>query len=340
MWDPFVEAAKRLGLSFRMKEGLVSMPLVSGVLDGQRVRSAWGDRATTVLAELDPELDLGLEVQSMGFITLPTLAERVLLGDPNWDGEVVAIADEAARAAVLFASDARRAVLGLNATSAGFTVTDQKVGAFVLQPEESTLVQAFEHVARAASLIAAARRSVPVATPIAAHAKVLRAFARGASFTMEETPLKLGGELRSARLSVRFLRTGRGDFEIRARAEPLEGSLGAGLLVKRESLLDRVKTLVGQQDLRTGDAAFDPAFLVRGDEPARVIAALDGDVRALLLDLARRFEVVAMDEQGLSLRGPVTAVPAEETANLLEAACTVVDHVARASGAVLRGPYR
>jgi hypothetical protein len=214
------------------------------------------------------------------------------------------------------------------------------VEAYVLQPDEAALVQAFQHVARVAQLIGHARRAVPTATPIEAHAKVLRGFARAGSLAIEDTPMMLAGDLRSARIAARFVRTGRGHFDLVARAEPLEGSLGAGLHVKRESLLDRVKTFAGQQDLQTGDAAFDPAFLVRGDDTAHVIAALDADVRALLLDLARRFEEVTLDEQGLSLRGPAAAIPAEETASLLEAACTVVDRVARASGAVLRGPYR
>lgn len=340
MWEVFEDVAKRLGLSFHEKKGLMSVPVVQGELDGQRVRSAWGDRATTVFADLDPALDLGLEVHTHGFVTLPSLSERVLLGDSNWDDEVVATADDAERAAVLFADDARRAVLGLNATSAGFQVTDQAVAAYVLQLDEAMLVNAFQHAARAAQLLGRARKAVPVAAPIAAHAKALRALARARSLTMEETPLAAAGELRAVRLAVRFQRTGRDAFDMVVRAEPTEGTLGSGLLVRRESLVDRLRTLVGGQDFRTGDAAFDPMFLVRGDEEARVLAALDADVRALLLDLAKRFEAVAMDEGGLSLRGSAARVPADQTATLLEAACSVVEAVARASGAVLRGPYR
>ena len=340
MWEVFEDVAKRLGLSFHTKKGLMNMPVVRGEIDGQRVHSAWGDRATTVFADLDPPLDLGLDVQTHGFVTLPSLSERVLLGDSNWDDEVVAMADDAGRAALLFADDARRAVLGLNATSAGFKVTDQAVAAYVLQLDEAMLVQAFQHAARAAQLISRARKAVPVAAPLAAHAKVLRTLARERSLAIEETPLALTGELRSVRLSVRFQRTGKDEFDIVVRAEPTEGTLGSGLLVKRESLVDRLKTLVGGQDFRTGDAAFDPVFLVRGDEEARVLAALDAEVRALLLDLARRFPAVAMDEGGLSLRGSAARVPADQTATLLEAACAIVEGVARASGAVLRGPYR
>ncbi|MEZ4296230.1 MAG: hypothetical protein R3B70_14760 [Polyangiaceae bacterium] len=66
----------------------------------------------------------------------------------------------------------------------------------------------------------------------------------------------------------------------------MEPGTPVGLLVRREGLIDRARTLLGGQDLRTGDAAFDPAFLVQANDPDRALAALDSaDVRALLLEL-------------------------------------------------------
>ena len=340
MWEPFQEAAERLGLSFKLTAGLVAVATVSGTLEGQRVHAAWGDRATAVRAELDPPLDLGLHITSKAFVTLPSLSERVLLGDSNWDDEVVATADEAPRGATLFDGDARRALLGLNASSVDFLVTDDRVESYVMQFDASLLETALHHVARVASLMDRERAKIPVPSVLAAHAEALRRLSRERGLSIEQTPLRVSGVLGPARVTVRSERKGRGTYHLHVRAEPIEGSLGTGLLVRRESLVDRVRKIGGYQDLQTGDAAFDPMFLVQAQDGARALAGLDADARALLVDLARRFECVEIDEGGLTAHGPARMCPAPEMVSLIEAATAVVDRIARASAAELRGPYR
>ncbi|MFO0589666.1 MAG: hypothetical protein U0441_19160 [Polyangiaceae bacterium] len=340
MWEPFERAAKNLGLAFRVAPGLTGSGEVTGELEGQRVRTVWSDRATVVRAELDPPLDLGLHVTSKAFVTLPSLSERVLLGDSNWDDEVVATADEAARGATLFEGDARRAVLGVNASSIGFLVTDERVDSYALQYDTGALESALQRVARVAALIHQGRASIPPPSVLAAHAEALATLARERGLTHERTPLRLSGALGPARVTVQFTREARGAFDLRVRAEPLEGSLGAGVRIRRETLVDRVRKIAGYQDLRTGDAAFDPMFLVQAEDEARAVAALDADVRALLLELARRFDEVEIDEAGITARGPARQCPAAEIVSLIEASTTVVDRIARASAAEVRGPYR
>jgi hypothetical protein len=89
-----------------------------------------------------------------------------------------------------------------------------------------------------------------------------------------------------------------------------------------------------------GDPVFDPAYLVRAEDEKRAIAALDEDVRALLMDLGARFEEVSLEGASLTARTAVSRVRPEDLRMLLEAACAVSDRVSRAASGVTRGAYR
>lgn len=68
--------------------------------------------------------------------------------------------------------------------------------------------------------------------------------------------------------------------------------LDLGLAVKMPHALSTLwSQLVGAQDHRLGDPAFDAAFLVRGDEPARIAALLHPQLRADLRRLSHSFGV-------------------------------------------------
>lgn len=339
MSDVFVEVARKLGLT-RGTSGVLRLSFVHGVLDGVKVRARWGDRGYPVEALIDPPLDLGLDVQRVGVVPRVSVERKIWLYDSNWDMEVDGLCDEPLRANKLLEGDARRAVLGLNATHADIAVNDESVGVFVLQADEESLERAFRAVARTAKILDEARRKVPPAKAVAEHAKELSRFADAKGLGTTDTPLAAWGELGEARLQVAFPRTGFRENAVVAHIGPLEGSLGPGLLVRRETMVDRVRTFLGGQDLKTGDAVFDPAFLVQAAEAERALAALDGDARALLLDLRRRFQEVTLDDQGLTLRAAASRVPAGEIGALLEIGCAVVESVARASGAVRKGAYR
>jgi hypothetical protein len=334
------EVAVRTGLTYSLK--LTPFPLGSaaGVLEGQRVSCTWSERGSRVEAWFDPPLDLGLHVRSLGFVNLPSLGSRVFLGDSNWDEEVVATADDARRAAVLFASDARRAVLGLNAITSYLEMTDESVVTQVAVLDPEAVIQSLTHVARVAARVAAARHAVPVAAPLRAHAEILRGFASDNGLLLRETPLELRREREGVVLEVGYLRTGRSEFDVEVRATPVDAPEGFGLVVKRESALDRVRTFLGGQDIVVGDPVFDPAYLVRAEDEKRAIAALDEDVRALLMDLGARFEEVSLEGASLTARTAVSRVRPEDLRMLLEAACTVSDRVSRGASGVTRGAYR
>lgn len=333
--------AERFGLA-RVRGRWFEGARVGGAVDGRHVVCSMTDSAVRIEALLEPALDLGLDISTSHIALAPIRPRALLLDDPAWDQELSASADEPARGALLFGDELRGAVLGLNATTMGVTLNDERVAALTPYMDVGPAIDALPRVARVAALVDAARASVRPAEPLVPYAEILRAFGAGPErrLAVEGTPLRASGELLDASIAVSCPRTGRGSFDVQVQAAALEAAADIGLLVRRESMIDRARTLLGGQDLRTGDPAFDPAFLVQAADPERALAALDGDVRALLLDLRGRFDEVTLAGATLDLRGPVKRLRPEDTPAALELAATVVARVARASGAVLRGPYR
>lgn len=341
MSSPFQIIADRLGLTYETRRGLVPIPRVHGVLDGQPVRCVWTDRGTRVDALLDPPLDLGLRVTTRQIVTVSLdLGRDVRLNDSNWDHEVIATADDPPRTRHLLTPAVRAAVLRLNAESMAFELSDQKASVNALQFDVEASIRAVHQVAQLGRAIAEARPKVPPAAPIVAHVAACSAVAAAHGLSVEHVPFRMSGAVRDVTLFVGFHRTGTNQFGIELRAAPVSPPHGFGLVVKPETTLDRVRTFFGGQDLQTGDDAFDPAFLVRAVEEGRALGALDADVRALLLDLKARFQTVTLQDATLTVSGPASAVPGDDMPRVIEMACTIVERVERASAAVARGPYR
>ncbi len=340
MSNPFQVIADRLGLTYETRSGLVPLSAAHGLLDGQPVRCSWSDRGTRVEGLVDPPLDLGLRVTTKNITVSLGFGAAVVVGDPSWDAEVATTADEPARAVHLLTPDVRSAVLRLNAETMGFELSDDKAFAAALQYDVEASVRALQVMARLGRAVKEARAAVPPPARIVGHVAACSAVAAEHRLSVEHTPFRMTGALREVSLSVAFRRTGAGQFAIDLRAAPVAPPQTFGLVVKPETTLDRVRTFFGGQDLQTGDAAFDPAFLVRAAEEGRALGALDGDVRALLLDLRARFEKVSLQDATLTLAGPATGVRGDEMGHVIEMACTVVERVERASAAVARGPYR
>lgn len=335
------EVAERFGLAADPGGGgILGFSRLRGVIDGQKVVCALTDRGARLEGIFEPALDLGLDVSTRQVTFIPTIGRKIAIGDSGFDEELDATADEPGRAALLFAGALRGAVLGLNATNMGLEMTDERVTVMAPLYDLKAAIDGLPKVARVAAMVAEARRSVPPAGPLNPYSEALGAFGRARGFQVEKTPLSAVGRLRDAAVSARCVRTGRTAFDMEVRAAVPGGGDAMGLYVRRESLLDRARTLLGGQDLRTGDPAFDPVFLVQATDAERAVAALDGDVRALLLDLAARFDSVLLTGPELMLLGAVQRVRAADMEMVLEAASTVVERVVRASGAVLRGPYR
>lgn len=106
----------------------------------------------------------------------------------------------------------------------------------------------------------------------------------------------------------------------------LDLPLDLGLVVKETSLLSRWTGLAGSGHVDTGDAAFDEAVSVYGDEEARVRALLTPKVREQLLRLHRSGLTFKVADNRVFLHRPQCHDSAEEWASDLR---LVVD-VARA----------
>ncbi|MBK9001169.1 MAG: hypothetical protein IPM35_36065 [Myxococcales bacterium] len=66
---------------------------------------------------------------------------------------------------------------------------------------------------------------------------------------------------------------------------PLRPHLDLGFGLTRAGAFSKVSEWLGAHDIQTGDAAFDAAFTVRGDEPARVLALLTPEVRSAIASI-------------------------------------------------------
>ena len=340
MRNPLRIIADRLGLTYEARQGLIPIPRVHGMLDGQPVRCVWTDRGTRVDALLDPPLDLGLRVTTKQITVSLDLGRDVRLNDSSWDHEVAATADDPPRAVHLLTPAVRAAALRLNAETLGFELSDQRASASGPQFDADASIRALRQVSHLGRAIAEARDKVPPAAPIVPHVAACSAVAATHGLAVEHTPFRTSGAVREVTLFIGFHRTGAGQFAIELRAAPVTAPHGFGLVVKPETTLDRVRTFFGGQDLQTGDAAFDPAFLVRAAEEGRALGALDTDVRALLLDLKARFQTVTLQDATLTVSGPASGVNGDDMPRIIEMACTIVERVERASAAVARGPYR
>jgi hypothetical protein len=67
----------------------------------------------------------------------------------------------------------------------------------------------------------------------------------------------------------------------------LDPGMDLGLSLYREGILARAALgLLGHRDIHTGDPTFDPAFIVRADEPQRAVLLLTPELRGALIELA------------------------------------------------------
>jgi hypothetical protein len=92
--------------------------------------------------------------------------------------------------------------------------------------------------------------------------------------------------------TVRFFNYTTGSGKSRTRwsavSAAVNGAAGFTLDLYPENFFVRIATALGMQDIRVGDPAFDPAFIVKSNDPAYAAAALMPEIRTRLLDERRR----------------------------------------------------
>jgi hypothetical protein len=339
--EAFLDHAALLGLT-------VTGNRAAGVVDGRRVDlgitlSANAGASYAVRAHLEPALDLGLDVRER---RLGRFGEApVMTGHPDVDAEFEIAADEPDRVRELFMADLRAEVATLYRSSLDLRLHDGGCAVYATEGfyvvDDAWLDRAVRGAVRVVALMDEARRFVAAARPLSGHAEALRAIAAARGLAVSTAPLALTGTVEGHAVAVGATRTGRRKHHLHAEVA-LETDLGLGLAVRRQGLLDEVRTLLGGQDLQIGDAAFDPRFLVRADRAERVAHLLDAEVRAALLAVDARAGEVTLTDRALRVE-PIRVDRAPETLGwlvetLVETAAKIARNHVRGAGDA--GPYR
>lgn len=341
--EAFLDHAASLGLA-------VSGTSAAGLVEGRRVELAItlsSESGTTyaVRTRLDPPLDLGLDMRER---RLARLGEaEVITGHPDLDAEFSIAADEPERVRALFLGDLRAEVAALYRGSLDLRVHDGGCAVYATEGfyivDDAWLDRAVRGSVRVVGLMEEARSHVGPAHPLLGHAEALRAVAAARGLRLHTAPLAAEGTVEGLPITVGAARTGRRKHHLMVEIG-LPTDLGLNLAVRRQGLLDEVRTLLGGQDLRVGDAPFDQRFLIRADpdRQARVAHLLDREVRAALLAADTRAGALHLTDRALRV-APIPVDRAPDTLGwlidtLVEAAARIARNHVR--GPAEAGPYR
>jgi len=128
------------------------------------------------------------------------------------------------------------------------------------------------------------RKSLEALTALAARLG-LELRRQPAKFGFEPTPTVEG---RHRNRGVRFFSYTTGSGKSRtswiAVTAAVNGGAGFSLDLYPENFIYRIATALGMQDIKVNDPAFDPAFIVKSNDPAYAAAALLPEIRTRLLD--------------------------------------------------------
>jgi hypothetical protein len=310
-WDQVQAAATSLGLAARDNAA-------EGIVDGRRVslKLDWTGRQAQffVQSRLDPPLDLGLEMHRRQ-VTLASV-NTVTTGSDDLDTEFSIGGDEPSRTEDLFNAALRDHLVALHRASYDLRLHDD--GCMLFDPyalglDEAWIVRTAHAAVETVAILDSARADLRPAAPLAFHAEALHRLAAARGLTFATTPLSAAGRIDGRPIEIGSTRAGRTRHHLAARAS-FETELGLGLAVRRERLLDGLRTMLGGQDITVGDEAFDRRYLLRAHpaQARRVLALLDRDVRAGLLALDERAGPVAIDDRGVTVE-PIPASVAPET---------------------------
>lgn len=113
-------------------------------------------------------------------------------------------------------------------------------------------------------------------------------------FATEGTPVQIGG-----------LKMKRGDdIKTFTQIKIVLAGLPSGLRIYRETTWGKVGKVFGMQDIKTGDAAFDKKFIIKGGDPKKVLEYLTPPRRMTLLHYAETLQGLELQEVGLVLLQP------------------------------------
>lgn len=333
--------AERLGLT-------VTRGRAEGLFQGRRVSveiKYYGQNGEWLFVHghLDPPLDLGLSTANRKLGRL--IEVEGVTGNPEIDAEIDVDGDDHARVRALFRGPLEEVVLRLYRSALELQIHDD--GVLITQhtgfevADATWLSRALQGVAEVMSALEEARRSLPVAAELVQHQAAAAAIARAHGLAQSTSPLLISGPIDGRPFHLGARRVGARKYRLFARSG-LETPLGVGLAVRRQTLLDDVRTLLGGQDIIVGDEAFDRRFLIRGERADRVPVLLDRRTRGHLLSLDERFGAVAVDDHGITVDPIPLDFQLDEMVILVELVTEAAGYLAEnlIHGGSEAGPYR
>lgn len=322
---------------------------IYGLLEGQQVHlrvEKRGKSSQTVAAGiLSLPLDLGLDIgwQAPWDDLLPGVGGPidVRTGDPSFDPVFLVRADEARRAQALLTPALREGLV-----RAGSRVRLTDLGVALSQPgivsDPAALRWMLRSAARLTTLTDDARRHVPAAAPLEPYRPAWKQLALDAGLNRTRAPLGVWGMVEGSPTCIYAARTGRFTYALEISVR-FEGPLGVDLRIKPPGAIDEIFALLGGQDRRLGDPAFDRAFTVRCARPDRLPIILDAEARQRLLELAQRAGAVRVVDEGVTVRCPTLALDPRSILHLatsLRDVAARLEHNARSGQDRRLGPYR
>ena len=303
-----------------------------------------GQARWTLMARLQPPLDLGLSVTSRRAEIRDPEAGRQLVTTQNvaFNRRFVVHADELDRAIALLTPQLRLTLGKLLSHDALFLLNDG--GVAVQAPHhwgtESWLREGVEVLAQIAETVQREREQVPAAGALRSHRAAWARFASAHGLHGISAPLCMWGRLEGATVYAYSVRLGPGRYclEIWLR---FEEPLALGLLIQPMRTLDRFKELFSAADHLLGDPLFDETFLVRVSDAPAAERLLDAETRQRLLAMHGRVGPLSLTDDGVSVRLPAVPPDPAVVPAVVRQLLDLAQHIAERRGRDRQaGPYR
>ena len=322
-WDGrrWVKAAAALGLTLERGGSAMlysgpnfTYPMVGafgGVPVRARIRTEternWGpglDRRivyyTCVEVALARPLDIGLRLSPSGWVRWLEVGGNIEIGHRALDAAYTIGATDLGRAQQLLTTPYVLEPL-LALSSAGFRphLSDSVVKLEARRKclDADVLYGAIENAVELASRLAAARGALGPSHVERVVGEVWRTVAAARGLTLDVARRVMSGRTEGVCVEVHALR--RDTYTATRFVVRFDRALGIGLRLQRQDGLTGLGTLLGMQDIQTGDPTFDARFVVKGQPENAVRAALTPEVRARLVSLQERAASLAVEDDHL-----------------------------------------
>jgi hypothetical protein len=287
-------------------------------------------------ASLYPEFDLGLSIaprnRGRGG------EHRVLMQHPGMNMRFIVNADEPARAHALLPHHACTQFLSAFDAHTDVFVTDWGASVAMSAREAPHIV--IGHIDRLAWLVSGLneqRHQIPPSSRLTEQLDAWKHLADQHGLRGMMTPLCLWGDTAGGTIHAFARRTSPFAYRLVV-AIHFREPLGFGLSLGPKGLAER---LLDVNDVHTGNAAFDAAFLLQTPHPQQASTLLTQQVCAMLLAMRQHTEEVSLDDNGVTVAIPGVMPPPRTTHGLIGQMVTLAEHIEGTRRAAMRaGPYR